>query len=160
MPQSTTTLRPFTAGSEEAINNRLFFRLFRAANTLHTKGTKALSSMATTTQQWSVLGALSRPEAADGMTVGELSRYLLVSRQNLSGILDRLERELMIARVPGFEDRRTKRVKLTVRGEKLWADLRPLIYGFYDDALKGFTIEERKLFIEYISRLQNNMIAL
>ena len=68
------------------INNRLFFRFFQAANTLHTKGTQALDEFGVTTQQWSVLGALSRPQATGGMSVGELSRYLLVSRQNLSGL--------------------------------------------------------------------------
>ena len=72
------------------INNRLFFRLFQAANTLHTKGTKALEEFGITTQQWSVLGALSRPVAASGMSVSELSQYLLVSRQNLTGLLNRL----------------------------------------------------------------------
>jgi hypothetical protein len=40
------------------INNWLFFRLFQAANTLHTKGTQALDEFGVTTQQWSVLGAL------------------------------------------------------------------------------------------------------
>ena len=75
------------------INNRLFFRLFQAANTLHTKGTQALDEFGITTQQWSVLGALSRPQAAAGMTVNELSHYLLVSRQNLTGLLSRLERD-------------------------------------------------------------------
>jgi MarR family transcriptional regulator, organic hydroperoxide resistance regulator len=151
---------PAAAEAEEAINNRLFFRFFRAANTLHTKGTQALQARNTTTQQWSVLGALSRPQAAEGMTVRELCEYLLVSRQNLSGILDRLERDSSIQRMPGSEDRRTKRVRLTRRGEKLWADLRPLIYGFYDDALEGFSLDDRLLFIEYVSRLQHNMSAI
>jgi hypothetical protein len=38
------------------INNRLFFRLFQVANTLHTKGTQAIEEFGVTTQQWSVLG--------------------------------------------------------------------------------------------------------
>ena len=144
----------------EELNNRLFFRLFRATNTLHTKGTKALISKSVTTQQWSVLGALSRPQAKDGMSVGELSRYLLVSRQNLTGILDRLEREEVIERVPGKGDRRTRNIKLTSKGEKLWPALGPLIFGFYDSALEGFTLEERQQFTVFINKLQKNMSAL
>ena len=42
----------------QEINNRLFFRLFQVANTLHTKGTQAIDEFGVTTQQWSVLGAL------------------------------------------------------------------------------------------------------
>lgn len=49
------------------INNRLFFRFFQAANTLHTKGTQALDKFGVTTQPWSVLGALSRPKVEGGM---------------------------------------------------------------------------------------------
>lgn len=146
--------------STEELNNRLFFRLFRATNTLHTKGTKALVSKGVTTQQWSVLGALSRQDAVEGMSVGELSRYLLISRQNLTGILDRLERDKMIERVQGNEDRRTRSVKLTQKGDQLWAALRPLIFAFYDAALEGFTLEERRQLTTFINRLQRNMSAL
>lgn len=143
--------------NEEDLNNRLFFRIFRATNNIHTKGTKALASRRTTTQQWSVLGALSRPQASGGMSVGELSQYLSVSRQNLTGILGRLERDGTVERISDTDDRRLKRARLTPKGERLWEDLRPLIHGYYDKALKGFSVKERILFTEFITRLQENL---
>ena len=73
--------------------NRLFFRLYQCANMLHKTGTRAVEEQGLTTQQWAVLGALSRPEAGDGMSVGDLARYLMVSRQNLSGLISRMERD-------------------------------------------------------------------
>ena len=139
------------------INNRLFFRLFQAANTLHRKGTQALDEFGVTTQQWSVLGALSRPEAAPGMAIGELSRYLLMSRQNLAGLLERLERDGYIERIISEEDRRSRKVKLTTKGDELWAALGPSIHSFYDHALKGFAFDDRLAFVHYITRLQRNM---
>lgn len=139
------------------INNRLFFRFFRAANTLHTKGTQALDELGITTQQWSVLGALSRPQAELGMTIGELSRFLLVSRQNLTGLLSRLERDGYIERSTSEEDRRSRKVKLTAKGEKLWTALATPIHTFYDRALKGFSFDDRLAFIHYINLLQRNM---
>lgn len=142
------------------INNRLFFRFFQAANTLHTQGTKALEQFGVTTQQWSVLGALSRPQAHDGMSVGELSRYLLVSRQNLSGLLSRLERDGYLERAPGEEDRRSRKIKLTPEGEALWNALADPIHNFYDLALKGLSFDDRLAFIHYISLLQKNMSKL
>lgn len=142
------------------INNRLFFRFFQAANTLHTKGTQALDEFGVTTQQWSVLGALSRPKAEGGMSVGELSRYLLVSRQNLSGLLNRLERDGYLERVTGEEDRRSRKVRLTKKGEELWAALIDPIHHFYDEALKGMSFDDRLAFIHYISLLQKNMSKL
>lgn len=142
------------------INNRLFFRFFQAANTLHTKGTQALDDFGVTTQQWSVLGALSRPQAQAGMSVNELSRFLLVSRQNLAGLLGRLERDGLIEKATSEEDRRSRKVRLTAKGEALWQALAEPIQAFYDQALKGLSFDDRLAFIHYINLLQKNMAAL
>ncbi|MBL8482146.1 MAG: MarR family transcriptional regulator [Rhodocyclaceae bacterium] len=151
---------PEKSQATDELNNRLFFRFFQAANTLHTKGTQALDAVGVTTQQWSVLGALSRPQAAAGMSVGELSRYLLVSRQNLTGVLGRLEREGLIERATDAADRRARRVKLSDKGQALWLQLAEPIRAFYDAALKGFSFDDRIEFIHYVTRLQKNMAVL
>lgn len=142
------------------INNRLFFRLFQVANTLHTKGTQAIEEFGVTTQQWSVLGALSRPKAAQGMSVNELSRFLLVSRQNLTGVLSRLEQNGWIERTTDAQDRRSRKVKLSAEGERLWAQLQEPIHRFYDQALKDLSFDDRLAFIHYFNKLQANMSKL
>jgi DNA-binding MarR family transcriptional regulator len=139
------------------INNRLFFRLFQVANTLHTKGTQAIEEFGVTTQQWSVLGALSRPQVIDGMSIGDLSRFLLVSRQNLNGLLSRLERDGLLARVTSEDDRRSRKVKLSAEGAVLWNKLQDPIHNFYDAALKGLSFDDRLAFIHYFTKLQTNM---
>jgi hypothetical protein len=40
--------------------NRLFFRLYQCANMLHKTGSRAVEAEGLTTQQWAVLGAVSR----------------------------------------------------------------------------------------------------
>lgn len=142
------------------INNRLFFRLFQVANTLHTKGTQAVEEFGVTTQQWSVLGALSRPQVTDGMSIGDLSRFLLVSRQNLTGLLSRLERDGLIERVTSEDDRRSRKVKLSTQGEALWTKLQDPIHSFYDQALKDLSFDDRVAFIHYFTKLQTNMSKL
>lgn len=139
------------------IDNRLLFRFFQAANTLHKQGTKALEDVGVTTQQWSVLGALSRPQAAEGMSVNALSSFLKMSRQNLAGILNRLERGGYIERTTDGDDRRSRRVKLSQNGLNLWNEMTPLIYNFYDAALTGFSFDDRVEFLHYITKLQDNM---
>lgn len=142
------------------INNRLFFRLFQVANTLHTKGTQAIEEFGVTTQQWSVLGALSRPQAEEGMSINDLSRLLLVSRQNLTGVLSRLERDGLIERATNEEDRRSRKVKLSKRGQALWLKLQDPIHQFYDKALKDLSFDDRLAFIHYFTKLQTNMSKL
>lgn len=143
--------------AKHEINNRLFFRLFQVANTLHTKGTQAIEQYGVTTQQWSVLGALSRPQAEQGMSIGDLSKFLLVSRQNLSGILARLERDGYIERVTDTEDRRSRKVRLSQQGDQLWTQLQEPIHEFYDKALKDLSFDDRLAFIHYFKKLQTNM---
>ena len=87
---------------------------------LHKTGTRAVETEGLTTQQWAVLGALSRPEAADGMNVGDLARYLMVSRQNLAGLLSRMERDGHIAVSPDTRDRRSRIVSMTKSGRHVW----------------------------------------
>ena len=60
---------------------------------LHKTGSRAVEEEGLTTQQWAVLGALSRDKAQGGMSIGDLARYLMVSRQNLSGLIGRMERD-------------------------------------------------------------------
>ena len=67
--------------------NRLFFRLYRASNLMYKTGSRSVAEFSSTTQQWAVLGALSRPAVRQhGMTVKELIEFLLTSRQNLTAV--------------------------------------------------------------------------
>lgn len=69
-----------------------------------------------TLPQFDVLNQLAR--RPDGMTFVELSRQLLVTAGNLTGIVDRLEREKLVRRGPHPADRRAIRLTLTPRGWK------------------------------------------
>ena len=100
--------------------NRVFFRMYQCANMLHKTGTKAVESEGLTTQQWAVLGALSRPQVSEGLSVGDLARYLMVSRQNLSGLLSRMERDGHITTAPDGRDRRSRLVTMTDSGRHVW----------------------------------------
>lgn len=138
--------------------NRLFFRLYQCANMLHKTGTKAVEEEGLTTQQWAVLGALSRPNAEAGMGVGDLARYLLVSRQNLSGLIGRMERDGHIAIAPDGRDRRARLVTMTESGRHVWNVLaRPKIRSYYERALSDFSIGDMAHSLHYLLKLLENM---
>jgi DNA-binding MarR family transcriptional regulator len=138
--------------------NRLFFRLYQCANMLHKTGTRAVEAEGLTTQQWAVLGSLSRPEAQSGMSMGDLARYLMVSRQNLSGLLSRMERDAHIQSAPDGNDRRSRLVTMTASGRHVWTVLaQPKIHAFYDQALTGFSISDMTHSLHYLLQLLENM---
>ena len=141
-----------------ALANRLFFRLYQCVNMLHKTGTRAIEAHGLTTQQWAVLGALSRPEAEDGMKIGDLAHYLMVSRQNLSGVVGRLERNGHLTSISDPNDRRSRRVRMTSSGRKVWlTHAVPLISEYYGTALEGFSINDMVHMVHYLLRILENM---
>jgi DNA-binding MarR family transcriptional regulator len=138
--------------------NRVFFRLYQSANMLHKTGTKAVEAEGLTTQQWAVLGALSRKEAEGGMRVGDLARYLKVSRQNLSGLLGRMERDGHLGMAPDGRDRRSRLITMTPSGRQVWlAQALPKIHNYYEQALDGFSVNDIAHTLHYLLRLLENM---
>ena len=57
----------------------------------------------------------------DGLTMGELSRRMMVSGGNITVIVDQLEKEKMVLRQIAATDRRSIRVLLTPIGHKTFA---------------------------------------
>lgn len=137
-----------------AIHNRLFFRVFQVANTLERQANKELGI---TSVQWSVLGALSRAKAIQGMPFSELADYLLVSRQNLDGVLKRLERDEHVCRIPNPSDGRAKLVVLTPKGLAHWLSLQSGIYEFYRQSLAGMSFDDKVSFVHFLNKLNAGM---
>lgn len=141
--------------------NRLFFRLYQCANMLHKTGSRAVEDEGLTTQQWAVLGALSRAKAQGGMGINELARYLMVSRQNLSGLIGRMERDGHVAIAPDPQDRRARMVTMTDSGRHVWQELaQPKIRDYYDTVLADFSVNDTAHMLHYLLKMLNAMDGL
>lgn len=62
--------------------------------------------------------AHAREEGMPHLSMGELSRRLMVSNGNVTGLAGRLEREGLVKRTPAPHDRRQQRVELTRAGQE------------------------------------------
>jgi len=94
-----------------------------------------------TPQQWAVLSAL----AAHGtpMSLASLARTMMVSKQNMTGMMTRLEQLGLAERAGDPKDLRSSRVVLTRRGRTVLDKLRPA-YERWRDGLGG-ELSERDL---------------
>jgi DNA-binding MarR family transcriptional regulator len=138
--------------------NRVFFRLYQCANMLHKTGSRAVEAEGLTTQQWAVLGALSRDKVEAGMSIGDLARYLMVSRQNLSGLIGRMERDGHVEIAPDDRDRRSRVVTMTTSGRHVWQDLAlPKIHAYYEQILEDFSINDVTHTLHYLLKMLENM---
>jgi len=125
---------------------------------LHKTGSRAVEAEGLTTQQWAVLGALSRKAAQDGLSIGDLARYLMVSRQNLAGLVGRMERDGHVAIVQDERDRRSRLVTMTESGRHVWQDLaRPKIHAYYDQVLQDFSVNDTVHTLHYLLKILDNM---
>jgi DNA-binding MarR family transcriptional regulator len=138
--------------------NRLFFRLYQCANMLHKTGSRAVEAESLTTQQWAVLGALSRAKAEAGMSIGDLARYLMVSRQNLSGLIGRMERDGHVAIARDGQDRRSRVVTMTDSGRHVWHALAlPKIRAYYQEVLGDFSFDDATHMLHYLLKMLEKM---
>jgi DNA-binding MarR family transcriptional regulator len=95
-----------------------------------------------TPQQWSVLAALSAEEAP--ATLVALSRRLGVTKQNMTGMIARLEQLGLAERNDDPQDLRSSRVQLTRRGRGLVEKLRPA-YEEWIASVGDGALSEREL---------------
>jgi DNA-binding MarR family transcriptional regulator len=138
----------------DQLNNRIFFRLFQLGNELQRQ---AVQQLGITTVQWAVLGALSQQKFAAGMPMSDLGEYLVVTRQNLDGVLKRLERDGLAQRIAGSHDKRERMVRLTPYGQKYWKEILQRIFLFYDQASSNFSFDERVTLVHHLNELSKNL---
>jgi DNA-binding MarR family transcriptional regulator len=87
----------------------------------------------------------------------EISRELSVSRTNITNLIDGLERDGLVERVPNPADRRVSYAKLTLAGRDLCLAVLPDMTRFMLNHFDGFTAEEIQQFKQYVYRVQRNV---
>ncbi len=101
------------AGSKARL--RLWIRLLRVSRLIEGIARERLKAQfGATLPRFDVMAALYRKR--DGMLMSEISRFLMVSNGNVTGIVDRLVADGLVARAQRNGDRRTSFVSLTGKG--------------------------------------------
>ena len=103
---------------------RVHLRLASCRNLLMRESRRTVEGYGLTLPQFDALAELGRAKRG-GFTFGELSRMLLVTSGNLTGIVDRLESDGLARREQGKRDRRVVRIVLTRKGRRLVALIAP-----------------------------------
>ncbi|GAA0655735.1 MarR family transcriptional regulator [Brevundimonas lenta] len=95
---------------------RLWLRLLTCSTAIEQRISARLrDEFGSTLPRFDMLSALDRAGEA-GLTMGEVSRMLMVSNGNVTGLAQRLKADGLIEHLPGA-DRRVQRVRLTAEGQ-------------------------------------------
>ncbi|MEO8875782.1 MAG: MarR family transcriptional regulator [Polyangiaceae bacterium] len=92
----------------------------------------------------------------DGQTLAALSRRMLVTAGNVTGLVDRAERDGLVERRNDPEDRRLSRVFLTKKGRALIVSLLPRHAALVVDLLGGIDAKDRKELRRLLGKLRGS----
>jgi DNA-binding MarR family transcriptional regulator len=93
------------------------------------------------------------------MSMGDLSRRLMVSNGNVTGLIDRLAREGLVDRTASPEDRRVQMVSLTGEGSIFFAEIAKDHRDWVGDMMAGLSAEEMTTLHELLARLKESILA-
>jgi MarR family transcriptional regulator for hemolysin len=109
--------------------------------------------LALTAEQWVLLSLLAGHE---GISQSELARLALKDKTNVTRMVDLLERDALLRRIPDPGDRRVCRIALTDGGRELLRRAEPVVRELEETSLGGFTAGERELLEGMLSRVCRN----
>lgn len=106
----------------------------------------------TTLPRFDVMAALARE--LDGQTMGDISRWLLVSSGNITGIIYRLEEDGLVTRIRSTDDRRAHLVRLSRKGRKEFERMSLAHEKWIRDMLSGMTRKEMAKLDELLTKVK------
>ncbi|QUH26555.1 MarR family winged helix-turn-helix transcriptional regulator [Serpentinicella alkaliphila] len=93
----------------------------------------------------------------EGLTLAAIAERLNSNRPNMTGIIDRLEKQGLVSRTINNRDRRSQIITLTEKSYKLMEELHKMSNETTNKALIGFNEEEQKRVKEYLFKIINNL---
>ncbi|SHN38113.1 DNA-binding transcriptional regulator, MarR family [Duganella sacchari] len=92
-----------------------------------------------------------------GLRMGELSKRMMVTGGNITGITDQLEQEKLVVRVPDPKDGRAYSVKLTPAGRKAFASMAAVHEGWIEELLQGVSGNDKTQLIDMLSNMKQTL---
>jgi DNA-binding MarR family transcriptional regulator len=157
-PQLSVTDRESAIARDDKLELRVWLRLLTCANLIESRVRAGLrADFAITLPRFDLLAQLDR--APDGLTMGELSDRLMVSNGNITGLVERLVGEGLIARAPSPGDRRRSRVRITAAGKRAFDAMTPTHERWIDSLFAGLSRTEMADLLALLAKLKRSIQA-
>lgn len=130
----------------------LIFNLLLTSDVLTSQLVRTLSKHNLSLSAFNILGILLRLN--QGLPLSELSELLIVSRANITGLVDCLEERNLVERVTVTTDRRSRLAKITIAGEALMQAILPDHYEAIKSVCGGLKKAESKALIILLTKLR------
>jgi len=140
-----------TADDHRAL--RLWLRLLTCSQLIerHVR-TRLRERFGITLPRFDLMSQLERNRG--GLKMNELSRLLMVTGGNITGIVDQLVKEGLVERVDDASDRRAWRVRLTRAGDKAFAEMARAHEEWVVKLLSGLSRKDADSLMHLLARLK------
>ena len=137
---------------------KLWLRMLSCTNKIETEIRSRLrTEFGITLPRFDLMAQLERHQ--EGLRMGELSKRMMVTGGNITGITDQLEQENLVARVPDPKDGRAFSVKLTPAGRKAFAQMAEVHESWVAELLQEISQEDKGQLIELLSQMKGHLYA-
>jgi MarR family 2-MHQ and catechol resistance regulon transcriptional repressor len=93
------------------------------------------------------------------MQLHELGELLLVSKANITGLIDHLEEKDLVKRVISARDRRARFARITKKGEALLDEVVPVHYQNVKRLLNDLTNGDKQMLIKLLRKARASLMA-
>ena len=146
------------AHSEHPEALRLWLRLLTCTQIVEKRVRSRLRErFDTTLPRFDLMAQLER--SPDGLKMNELSRRMMVTGGNVTGITDQLAAEGLVDRVDVEGDRRAYRVRLTAKGRKLFNEMARQHESWIVDAFAGLSDKDIAVLHKLLGKVKDHARA-
>ncbi|WP_245150615.1 MarR family winged helix-turn-helix transcriptional regulator [Pollutimonas harenae] len=141
------------AAPEDHQDLRLWLRMLTCCNLIESELRSRLrTEYETTLPRFDLMAQLLR--VPGGMKMSELSRHMMVTNGNITGITDQLEKEGLVERVKVASDRRSSLIRLTTKGKRIFRKMAQSHEEWVRAMLGGLSEKSRNNLFEALGELK------
>ena len=111
---------------KDRLKEELLYNLAACYGLAEKRMAEALAPLGLSTVKMNALMLVKHTGGAEGVSQVDLARKMIVSAGNITRLIDRLEKEGLVSRVPKAGDRRVKVLKITKKGSDLMTQAWPI----------------------------------
>ena len=135
----------------------LWVRLNMTFQLIYHEIQKTLKKERLTMPQLDILVCLGRVE---GLTLGEIGERLMVTGGNITGVMDRLEKNGYVYRDRDQGDRRIIRAKLTPKGFLLQKDILPVFQNKWQEIVGILSPAEQRQLSQLLKKFSHGLLTM
>jgi DNA-binding MarR family transcriptional regulator len=146
-----------STGADSHMGLRLWLRMLTTTNLVQTElRTRLRTEFNSTLPRFDLMAQLERHP--DGLKMSEISRRLMVTGGNVTGITDQLEKEALVVRDVDPNDRRSISVRLTPAGRALFDKMAIAHEQWVVEMFGGLGLDEKVRVHQRLGKLKKHLI--